>query len=303
MPAVVIPEEVHQARASAPGPLDLHEELSAGGCPRWPEKLRLQSTLGQLVPGRCRCTNLCDYCAKLAALENSELLQLDALRGEAPQVWAVLTTPRTEHDQAAYYRAHEAVRRAMRRIWPAYRAAALLEFTTGYGTGSGGLRRPHWNLMIKGGPTPTPDDVGQVLDVVETEWCPRVDGSIDAQHVGTINEAGGLMRYLALHFQKESQSPPEGWTGQRFNAMRGYLWTDTPTAREEARRSLRLKRELWKLRHSGLPAEIVNELAERAVYEAGELAWELVRLQELPTEFGDDGMPAAWTTEVVPVGR
>jgi hypothetical protein len=40
-------------------------------------------------------------------------------------------------------------------------------------------------------------------------------------------------------------------------------------------------------------------VAQRAVYEASELAWELVRLQELPTAFGADGLPSAWVTEVM----
>src|SRR4051794_28082344 len=53
--------------------------LPASGCPRWPEHLRLRSSLGEVVPGRCRATNKCAYCARLAAVETSEMLMLDAM--------------------------------------------------------------------------------------------------------------------------------------------------------------------------------------------------------------------------------
>ena len=50
------------------------------------------------------------------------------------------------------------------------------------------------------------------------------------------------MRYLALHFQKESQSPPKGWPGHRFTSSRGYFPDGAVAARERAKRSLRLGR-------------------------------------------------------------
>src|SRR3954465_13913530 len=77
--------------ASSPSAaLDLLEGNSAReglGCPRWPAELGLLSTLGAYVRGRCHAVNLCDYCARMAARETAELLQLDAVEGgEAPQV-------------------------------------------------------------------------------------------------------------------------------------------------------------------------------------------------------------------------
>src|SRR5690242_6423123 len=81
--------------------LDLHEESSteaAHGCARWPAKLRLLSSRGELVRGRCGATRLCDYCAKLAAVEVSEMLALDAMEGNAPTVWCVLTTRNPDVD-------------------------------------------------------------------------------------------------------------------------------------------------------------------------------------------------------------
>src|SRR3954470_17776219 len=130
--------------------LDLHEGIpdpAAGGCPRWPETMRLRSSLGEVVRGRCRATNQCAYCARLAAVENSELLALDALAGDAPQVWAVLTTRTATLDTARFYLSREKLMKALRRRWPSCEYTALVEFTTGYGPRSGGRRRPHWNLL------------------------------------------------------------------------------------------------------------------------------------------------------------
>ena len=260
------------------GPLDLHEGISdpaTGGCPRWPENLRLLNDRGEAVRGRCRATNLCAYCARLAAVENSELLALDALAGIAPTIWAVLTTRTATLETARFYRSREAVLKALRRRWPQCEIAALVEFTTGYGKRSGGRRRPHWNLLIKGIPR---EHVDQVRDVIVSTWTAREDATREAQHVGVIKDAGGLMRYIALHFQKESQKPPAGWRGHRFLKTRGYLGTSTPEAREAARRSLRFKRELWRAIRNGVQGEMAELEAHLALEEADERSWQLVHL-------------------------
>jgi hypothetical protein len=246
-----------------------------GGCQRWPDGMRLYSSNGELVRGRCRSTNLCDYCARLAAVENSELLALDALAGNAPAIWAVLTTSRAELSPAPFYEARRKVLKALRRRWPTVELAALVEFTTGYGERSAGLRRPHWNLLIKG---VTADDVGLVRDVIVRVWCARAEvaAAPAGQHVGLIGDAGGLLRYIALHFQKTSQAPPKGWRGHRLLKTRGYLSTSTPEARAEARRSLRHKRELWRAIERGLTGEAAEAAADEALAIAAATSWELV---------------------------
>jgi hypothetical protein len=276
--------------------LDLHEGLPAAGCPRWPDHLRLQSTLGQLVPGRCKGTNVCEYCAKLAAVENAEVLAQDALSNSAPQVWSVLTTRSTVAEMSAYARAREGVIREVKRWRPSARRATLIEFTTGMGTGSGGQRRPHWNDIWK---DIAPGDVGELHERTSWAWCKRVDAQPRGQYVGVIAETGGLMRYLALHFQKESQQPPKGWRGQRFNVGRGYLSEPMEQARQRARQALRLRRELWRAEQAGLTGAAALEAAELALYEANELGWELVKLQDLPTAWGPDGLPVAWEQTAV----
>jgi hypothetical protein len=237
------------------GALVLHEEISTpenktfreealeawreGGCDRWPETMRLVSSDGISRRGRCGAVNLCTYCAKLRAIENAEMLALDALDYGAPEVWACLTTRSADPSPASFYRAREKVRKALRRRWPECQDSTLVEFTTGYGPRSGGHRRPHWNALLKGVPAA---DVEEAREVVARVWSGQVDAEASRQHVGPIGDAGGLMRYLALHFQKESQTPPKGWKGHRFVSSRGYFPEGTPTARERAKESLRLGR-------------------------------------------------------------
>jgi hypothetical protein len=247
--------------ASAAARLDLHEGISdpaRRGCQRWPEELRLVSSLGEVVRGRCRATNLCPYCARLFAVETSEMLALDALDGEAPALWLVLTTRTPDTEPASFYRARERVVKALRRRWTGCEYAALVEMTTGYGPRSGGLRRPHWNVLLKRVPVLA---LGEVEALVRRVWCDRVDAEPWAQFVGAVSEVGGLMRYVALHFLKESQAPPVGWRGHRFVASRGYFAGGRTPARARARESLREKREL----HRALAAGLDGEAAEAFV--------------------------------------
>jgi hypothetical protein len=254
------------------------------------------------VLGRCKATNLCEYCARLAAIENTELLALDAMHGTAPAIWLVLGTGTDEMSPKLFYAARKHLIKALRRAFPdrVIEWAALVEFTTGYSTQSGGRRFPHWNLLLKG---LYEADIEAVREIVARVWCGRSEfkATSEAQHVGTITAAGGLMRYLALHFMKESQSPPEGWKGHRFLKSRGYLWTDTPTARVIAKQSLKLKREIHKALAQGWTGEEADNLAHQAVEDANALSWELVRLVELPTGFGRDGFPSAWEDVIFPV--
>ncbi len=296
-------ESISSAGAAA---LDLHEGIGdkAGenACLRWPAEFRLKASSGLLVKGRCKATNLCLYCAKLAAVENTELLALDALQGTAPAVWMVLTTGTDELDPAAFYAARKHLVKALRREFPDRHIewAALVEFTRGYSAQSGGRRFPHWNVLLK---DLWEADLERIRGVVERVWCGRSEfkATPDAQLVGMIYAHGGLMKYIAMHFQKESQAPPAEWRGHRFLKSRGYLWTDTPTARGEARQALRLKREIHHAEKLGWKGEDALALALEAVDAAAELDWDIVRLVELPTAFDDDGMPSAWESNVFPL--
>ncbi|MGC2652120.1 MAG: hypothetical protein WA317_00635, partial [Mycobacterium sp.] len=285
MPAVDVKPD---GRAAA---LDLHEGLCTpgpaevpgcdgryvdrrrGGCLRWPERLWLLSEHGQLVRGRCKATNLCEYCARLAAVENTEMLALDAMEGDAPECWAVLTTRTATLDMAVFYRGRAKVIKAVRRRWPEAEYASLLEFTTGYGPRSGGRRRPHWNLLVKGVRSV---DVDELREVIVRVWCGQVDAGEAGQHVGLVRDCAGLMRYIALHFQKESQAPPEGFRGQRFNCSRGYFTGRTRAeARELARESLWLKRQLHRAGELGLEGDDAEDWIDDQLAREGLPEWRL----------------------------
>lgn len=239
--------------------------------------MRLLASTGEIVRGRCKSTNLCDYCATLGAVENSELLALDALHGVAPTVYVVLTTRTATLDMARFYESRRQVWRAIKRRWPAAELATLLEYSTGRGDRSGGQRRPHWNLLLKGVPAEAIDQLR--ADVVEGVWCAREDAGIEGQWVGAIASTGGLMKYLALHFRKNDQSPPAGWRGHRFSTTRGYLWTDTPAAREQARESLRRGRALHAAERRGLTGQAALDAAAWALELAAATTWSVTHVQ------------------------
>jgi hypothetical protein len=286
--------------AAAAAALDLHEELRrkrpAGGCSRWPERLRLVSDRGHFVRGRCGSTNQCDYCARLAAVENSEMLALDAMYG-APQVWCVLTTPIATLDTSALQvlvkRLVEALRRD-KRLGRSVEYASILEYTTGYGPRSDGKRRPHWNLLLKG---VTVEQIPALREVIERVWCAGAQASPKAQYVGPIAEAGGLMRYLALHFQKESQRPPDGFTGQRFNTSRGYYNRRTRAEmRLVARESLRGKRDLRQARSEGHEGEAADRRARELTQARWDTHWRLYERQSdtVPANEGEAMSSGSW---------
>ena len=255
------------ARAAAP--LDLHEGISPpGGCARWPEHLRLLNrTSGELVRGRCRATNLCRYCQRLYVVETVEMLTLDALEWP-PTLWAVLTA-REHLTRRDTYRHLEHLRRACLRRWPDVEWFVQVEFQK-----RGAL---HLNLLVKGVPVDQEDELRQVLVDV---WCSRVDARPVGQWVGTVEEAGGVVRYLAkelAHGLKREQAAPIGWKGHRTSQTRGYLVRPASVMRQEAREALRTKRELWKLQdaHPDAPADVIEDyLADREAA-AAEDVWTL----------------------------
>ncbi len=277
-------QDSHLAGGLATVPLDRHEGIGGSepnakesGCARWPQTLRLASTSGLLVPGRCRSTRQCDYCARLAAVEWCELLTLDALNG------LVLTTAEVKPSLDRVKAAKKALVEAVRARWPGAEYVCLLEFTTGRGTRARGSRRPHWNWLWKGIPD---GDLDELRALVVTHWQAHLDAADEAQHVGTVYAVGGLMKYLALHFLKESQRPPVWWHGHRVTRSRGYLWLPTWKAREEAQRSLRFKRELHRAELEGFELADAHAVAEVRQTVALSVRWECVELS-IDTETGE----------------
>lgn len=283
-----------ERESTPPGaqPLDLHKESSdpranaPGVCGRWPKHLALRNrTSGEQIRGRCASPNRCEHCAVLGAVENTEVLSIDAMTNAPPAVWLVLTSPNPTLSTRAFYRSREQLQKALKRRFPACEYAALVEFTTGASARSGGRRFAHWNVLLKG---VQEADVHLVAEVVAKVWCPRVGGSPKAQYVGTVENAGGVMRYIALHFQKSSQKPPAGWKGHRFLHSRGYFAGPMPAMRAQARESLNFKRAYWKLEQA-LAAQApgvefapdeLHEWASRSVEVAAARSYDLVQLHD-----------------------
>jgi hypothetical protein len=247
--------------------LDLHEGIadprsrsgSSEPCLRWPEHFfLLNHSTGELVCGCCRATNLCARAAQLFAIETSEMLMLDAME-DSPSLYVVLTARELLDRRDCRFHLQQ-LRRALRRRWPDVRWAVLVEFQR-----RGAL---HLNLLVKGVPV---DDADELRDRVRSFWCSRVNAVPKAQFVGRVHDGAGLVRYISHHFMKPAQAPPVGWRGHRFSSTRDYLVRPAKLMREEARRSLRLKR----LMHVLDDAEIAE--AELVVREAQ--VWSMVDLR------------------------
>jgi hypothetical protein len=250
----------------------------------------------------CGSTNVCPPCAKARALENAEVLALDAMQGNAPTLLLVLTTPLTDAEDALGLarRSREKLMKALKLRWPAFEWACILEYSTGLGLNANGKRRPHWNYLVKGVPV---DELHLVMEVVASVWCPRMGADLAAQHGQPVREAGGLMRYLALHFHKQDQTPPEGFKGHRFTKSRGYFTASMPVVREEARIALKVKRHTYRGEHEeGLQGAELFGYVEDCLDDDLARTWQLVREQPIPTEWDDDGRPSAWAPVDVPLG-
>ncbi len=238
------------------GSLDMHggiDDPARGKCGRTPDhRYLLNHGTGELVPVRCKATNLCDYCARLAAIETSEMLLLDAME-DAPTLYAVLTA-RELIDKPSCRRHLQQLRLALRGRWPDVRWAVLTEFQK-----RGAL---HLNLMVKGVPG---EDCEEFLERITALWCARVDALPIGQWAETMASSIGVVQYLTLHFMKPAQAPPHGWRGHRFSCTRDYLVRPASVMREEARQALRLKRLL----HRGL--ELAD--AEIALAVANAITW------------------------------
>jgi hypothetical protein len=142
----------------------------------------------------------------------------------------------------------------------------------------------HLNLLVKG-------VLGSELDpfasLVMSMWCARVDALPVAQWADVVNDGYGVTRYISkmlAHGLKAEQAPPRGWRGHRTSQTRGYLVRPASVMREEARRSLREKRALWRARnaHPELDAWTLEELVGLEVATSDTETWSLARVEAVP---------------------
>jgi hypothetical protein len=282
-PATAVPETPAKSPASGreaqggAGALDLHggiddpsPEKALQGCPRWAAGVYLRSSVGELVRGRCRATNLCAYCQRLYVVETVEMLTLDAME-HAPTLWLVLTA-REHLTRAGCSRHLSQLRTAARRRWPEIQWFVQVEFQR-----RGAL---HVNLLIKGVPV---EDRQALHDLLVDRWCARVDALPVGQWSGAIADGVGVVRYISkmlAHGLKAEQAPPIGWRGHRTSQTRGYLVRPASVMRREARESLSRGRELWKAEQAGLSGDEAYMVAERALLARQVLSWVFVVTQD-----------------------
>jgi hypothetical protein len=292
-----------RAVAAAGRPLDLHEgivppgqfEDCRKGCPRWPAGLLLRWTRGDIsgwVEGRCGATNLCRYCQRLYVVETVEMLTLDAME-HAPGLWMVLTA--REHLTRSDLRRHlEHVRRVTRRRWPDVEWFVQVEFQR-----RGAL---HANLLIKGVPI---EHQEQLHEAIASVWCARVDAEPVGQWSGVVADGVGVVRYISkmlAHGLKAEQAPPIGWRGHRTSQTRGYLVRPASVMRQEARASLQIKRELFKVAEAApeLDAATVNDIAQELVDRHRARSWDIVAVDPVAAErllAGQSNPPCADTAQ------
>ena len=164
------------------------------------------------------------------AFENMTMLRQDAEENSAPGHVLTLTSRDPVTDAGAYRDACAVFWRAFRRTWGHVEYCGFIEWTTGEGPRSGGHRRMHSHWLVKG---LAADDVAAVEAWVSVEWA-KLTGAWVVQ-LAELRTVGGVVGYLALHHEKLSQAPPEGWGGRRLRPSRGYFALDGRTRRDRAR--------------------------------------------------------------------
>lgn len=114
----------------------------------------------------------------------------------------------------------------------------FLEFTTGKGRLSGGVRRPHLHTLWKD----APPEAAPVIESAAVRILTRIAGA-HRQQCEEIRTAAGATMYVARHHLKESQAPPAEWgPTRRVRPGRGYWSRPSEQLRTEAKAMVRERR-------------------------------------------------------------
>jgi hypothetical protein len=225
---------------------------------------------GRVVPARCGAPNKCAYCAYQATIENAIVVQLDAERFGHPRLGGTLTTVDPQHSMAAFRRDTEKAIKALRGRVEGLQYLGMVEWTTGRGVRSGGARRVHQHLLLKGADPSLCDELESCLRDV---WSARTGAS--RVELRELRSPAGATAYLIHHHRKREQSPPPGWSGKRMRPSRGYYGCPVSDLRAEAQQLLRSKRLRRVARRlvqwdalDGAPDELVEAEMKSALSEA-----------------------------------
>lgn len=201
-------------------------------------------------------------------------------RADPPTHAVTLTTRDPDTPGEVYKAASRAVWKRLRRQgWPV-RYFGSIEWTTGLGALSGGLRRMHGHYLTKG-----LDDGDERLieGLIRETW----EASTTAAGYGAwvvevarLVVPGAAIHYLNLHHRKPAQRPSDGWRGMIERASQGeHRYWSQPVAelRELARLELKAEAIAWA---SGLTGEDARWLAEQDAAAKRERREERARLRE-----------------------
>jgi LysM repeat protein len=214
---------------------------------------------GMLIPCQRRT---CPACGPRRARETGRMLVIDAKAGEAPRYSITLTTrdPATHAEQVR--RGMQNVVLGLRRRFGRAEYFARIEFTTGTAPTSGGHRRIHVHMVVKGEPG---WGLAEAHGVIRSAWMARNPGAWRIQ-LAVLRTVAGALHYLSLHHAKAEQTPPPWWTGRTERVSRGYFSRPQRALREEARARLWAERLAYSTGLSVGDARFVvdQELAARA---------------------------------------
>jgi|SRR5579884_888948 len=235
------PEGFEEAWISPDGEvLDPSWWLSAR-CPNPRRGVAFRLASGLLVPVPCGQIR-CEHCSRFHGLVALEMVRSTSERMGNPEVAVTLTSVDPDRDVSRMWsRDTEQVLRALRRRWPLTEYLAFMEWTTGQGTRSGGRRRPHSHLLVRGVPR---EAAAVAEELVRDVWASRTGAN--RVEVAPLRAAENGVAYLALHHLKGGQAPPEGWTGRRLRASvpcpergrPGWWGADPGALRRQARREV-----------------------------------------------------------------
>jgi len=253
-------------------------------CPNARPGLRLRKG-SMLLDVRCKRRS-CPVCGPKRARETARVLLLDALV-DSPTHGVTLTSLDPFMTPATFRLGVKAVvRRLRRRYGCQVEYYGSVEFTTGEAETSGGYRRIHQHMVVKG---LEGADVLEVERLVRETWQ-QVTGA-KVVEVAELLTPGGAIGYLALHHRKPGQAPPEGWRGMVERPSKGYFHRPVAELRTEAKAQLRVEAIAWRegisieLAQLGVAAESGEWVLERFEQTAGGL---LIPWGDVPVRARDE---------------
>ena len=184
---------------------------------------------GRLLPVPCNLVR-CSVCGKRHALAALEMVRRTSQRMGNPEVAVTLTSvdPFRELGKA-WSRDVEQTIKALRRRFPGLEYLGFMEWTSGQAATSGGHRRPHMHLLVRG---LCAEYSAEAEGLTRRVWSGRTGAN--QVEVAPLRAAEDGVAYLALHHLKPNQAAPEGWTGRRLRPSRGWWGADPAAMRREA---------------------------------------------------------------------